>query len=148
MKIQRNLTMLHPVLTQCVRKIQSGIIDTYNVPMKLFETGRDHNRHEILINKGKTKDIVSRHLYNLENDPPLYATAIDYVHYDKKWSWNLRDGTTTAWYILFGNLVLDLCPELRWGAYNRKSVNYCHFELRYAIVQSKLDEIPCVMPLK
>jgi len=116
--------------------------------MRLFETGRDHSRHEILINKGKTKDLISRHLYNLENDPPLYATAIDYVYYDQKWSWNLRDGTTTAWYILFGNLVLDLCPELKWGAYNRKSVNYCHFELRYAVIQSKLDDTPCVMPLK
>jgi len=147
MKIYRNLNVLHPVLAQCARKIQSSIIDTYNVPMRLFETGRDHERHEMLINRGKTKNIVSRHLYNLENDPPLYATAIDYVHYDKKWSWNLRDGTTTAWYILFANLVLDACPELKWGGSNRKSVNFCHFELSKEIIISKLDEIPCVVPL-
>jgi len=147
MKIYRNLSVLHPVLAQCVRKIQSSIIDTHNVPMRLFETGRDHERHEMLINRGKTKNIVSRHLYNLENDPPLYATAIDYVHYDKKWSWNLRDGTTTAWYILFANLVLDACPELKWGGSNRKSVNFCHFELSKEIIISKLDEIPCVVPL-
>lgn len=147
MKIYRNLNVLHPVLAQCARKIQSSIIDTYNVPMRLFETGRDHERHEMLINRGKTKNIVSRHLYNLENDPPLYATAIDYVHYDKKWSWNLRDGTTTAWYILFANLVLDACPELKWGGANRKSVNFCHFELSKEIIISKLDEIPCVVPL-
>jgi len=101
----------------------------------------------MLINKGKTKDIVSRHLYNLENDPPLYATAIDYVYYDKKWSWNLRDSTTISWYNLFGNLVLDCCPELSWGGFHRKSINYCHFELRYDIVLAKQEEIPCVMPL-
>jgi len=148
MKICRNNETLHPILVKSVRKIQKEVIDAHSCPIRLFETGRDHTRHETLINKGKTKDIISRHLYNLENDPPLYATAIDYVYYDRKWSWNLRDGTTTAWYILFGNLVLDLCPELKWGAYNRKSVNYCHFELRYGVIQSNLDVVPCVMPLK
>jgi len=147
MKIQRNVSMLHPTLIQCVKRIQSQIIDAHNVPIRLFETGREHNRHEMLINKGKTKNIISNHLYNLENDPPLYAMAVDYVYYDKKWSWNLRDGTTNAWYILFANLVLDVCPELKWGGYNRKSINFCHFELLKTAIIAKLDEIPCVMPL-
>lgn len=145
MKIQRNINVLHPTLTACVKKIQSSIIDTYNVPIRLFETGRSHERHETLINKGKTKNIVSKHLYNLDNDPPLYASAVDYVYYDKKWSWNLRDSTIIAWYILFGNLVLDTCPELQWSGFDRKSINYCHFELKYDIILSKQDEFPCVL---
>ncbi len=79
MKILRSLDTLHPLLTSCVRKIQKDVIDFYNVPMRLFETGRSHERHAILINKGKTKDLVSRHLYNLDYDPPLYAMAVSYV---------------------------------------------------------------------
>ena len=120
---------------------------THNIPIRLFETGRTHERHSILINKGKTKDLASRHLYNLENDPILYSTAIDYVYFDNKWSWNLRDSTIQSWYALFGNLVLDICPELNWGGFNRKSVNYNHFELRREIIINNLELIPCVIPL-
>ena len=79
MKIIRTTETLHPMLTKCVDKIQSEIIDAHNIPIKLFETGRTHERHSLLLKKGKTKDIVSMHLFNLENDPPLYASAIDNV---------------------------------------------------------------------
>ena len=146
MKIIRSMDMLHPILINSIKKIQSEIIDTYNIPMRLFETGRDHERHAFLIDKGKTKDIVSNHLYNLDNDPPLYATAISYVYYDQKWSWNLRDSTVKAWYILFGNLVLDLCSELNWGGYDRKSMDYTYFELRRSVLIDNLESIPCVVP--
>lgn len=146
MKIQRSTETLHPSLVKCIRRISTNIIDLHNVPIRLFETGRDHERHAMLLGKGKTKDVVSRHLYNLENDPPLYATAVDYVFYDEKWSWNLRNSTVSAWYILFGNMVLDICPELEWAGQNRRSVNYCHFQLRYNHMLSQIDNIPCVMP--
>ena len=76
MKIQRSLNMLHPLLIDCVKRIQSQIIDAHNVPIRLFETGREHNRHEILINRGKTKNIISNHLYNLENDPMIIRAII------------------------------------------------------------------------
>jgi len=145
MKIQRNTDALHPIMKVCVRKIQTEIIDTHNIPIRLFETGREHGRHEMLISKGKTKDIISHHLYNLENKPPLYATAIDYVYFDSKWSWNLRDSTTNSWYILFGNLVLDACPELQWSGMNRKSVNYCHFELKREAILEAMKDVPCVI---
>ena len=148
MKIQRNTDALHPILIGCVKKIQRDILDVHNIPIRLFETGRDHDRHEMLINKGKTKDIVSSHLYNLQNDPPLYATAVDYVYYDKKWSWNLRDDTVLSWYKLFGNLVLDACPELEWKGTSRKAINYCHFALKYDTVILRLNDIPCVVPFK
>ena len=146
MQIFRNLDMVHPILKQCIKKIQTQIIDGHNMPIRLFETGRDHERHNTLIQRGKTKDPISRHLYNLENIPPLYSTAVDYVYYDKKWSWNLRDSTVMAWYVLFGNLVLDVCPELQWSGESRKDVNYCHFELKREIMVLNWEKIPCVLP--
>lgn len=84
------------------------------------------------------------HLYNVENDPPLYATAIDYVYYNGKWSWNLRDGTVSSWYYLFGNLVLDICPELQWAGLHRKATNLNHFELRQSVILDSIETIPCV----
>lgn len=145
MKIKRTTDILHPILIDCVRRISTEIIDAHNMPIRLFETGREHDRHEMLISKGKTKDIISRHLFNLKNVPPLYATAVDYVFFDTKWSWNLRDTTTNSWYILFGNSVLDLCPELQWSGMNRKSVNYCHFEIKRQVLIDNLKNIPCVI---
>ena len=145
MKIQRSTETLHPILVKCVRRISTNILDLHNIPMRIFETGRDHERQQILLNKGKTKDVLSKHLYDLENDPPLYATAIDYTYYDgKRWSWNLRDSTIMAWYVLFGNLVLDVCSELQWQGTCRKSINYTHFELRNNIMINNLDIYPCV----
>jgi len=147
MKIQRSTEMLHPLLVEKIKIIQKEIIDFHNLPIRLFETGRDHERHAYLLDKGKTKDLFSKHLYNLENDPPLLATAIDYVFYDKKWSWNLRDSTIVSWYLIFGNLVLDLFPDLEWAGVNRKSTNYCHFQLKKETLMRNLNEYPCVCPL-
>lgn len=146
MKIQRSTEMMHPIVSDCIEVIQRDVIDAHRMPVRLFESGRVHERHNMLIQRGKTRDIISRHLYNLDNDPPLYATALDYVFYDGRWSWNLRDGSITAWYILFGNLVLDKCPELEWAGQNRKSTNYCHFQLRRDILIDRLDVHPCVVP--
>ena len=147
MKIERSTETLHPILTSCVKRIQKNVIEAHNAPVRLFETGRTQSRHSMLIQRGKTKDVISRHLYNLSNDPPLFTTAIDYVFYDGRWSWNLRDSTVQAWYILFGNMVLDTCPELEWGGQKRKAVNYCHFQVRRDILIDNLDITPCVIPL-
>lgn len=145
MKVLRTTEMLHPVLIDCVDKIQKEVINQYNIPMRLFETGRMHDRHEMLLKKGKTQELMSRHLFKLENDPPLYATAIDYVYYVDRWSWNLRNSTISSWYILFGNLVLDACPELEWGGQNRKNTNYCHFQLSDEVIYENYDKIKCVL---
>jgi hypothetical protein len=146
MKPLYTLDNLHPMVADAVKRIQDKVIQKHKVPMRLFETGRNHERHAGLIKRGKTRDIVSKHLFNLENDPPLYATAIDYVYFDNKWSWNLRDGTVAGWYVLFGNLVLDVCPELEWYGLRRKSINYCHFQLRRHVLLENLKKIPCVVP--
>lgn len=144
MKIQRATEFLHPLMLDIVIRIENKVIVKHNAPFRLFETGREKERHAILVQRGKTKDLISKHLYNLENDPPLYATAIDYVNYTGKWSWNLRNSTIQSWYLLFGNLVLDECPELIWGGLNRISTNFNHFELNQAVVIDNLDKYPCV----
>ena len=146
MKIIRTHEMVHPLLSTSVEKIDREVIARYNAPFRLFETGRVHARHQELLQKGKTKDLVSCHLFDLENDPPLYTTAVDYVYYDGRWSWNLRDSTVQSWYNLFGQMVLDACPELYWGGLDRKSKNFCHFSMRRAILIDNLDTIPCVTP--
>lgn len=145
MKIIRTTEMCHPMLISCIKRIKKRIVEVHEIPIKVFETGRVHDRHEMLIQRGKTKDVFSKHLYNLENDPPLYTTAVDFVYYDGRWSWNLRDATISAWYELFGNLVLDLCPELEWSGRSRKSKNYCHFQIRRDILINNLKEVSCVI---
>lgn len=146
MQVHTNLEYTHPLLTEAIQKINNEVIAGHKMPFKVFETSREHDRHRVLMMKGKTRNPISRHLFNLENDPPLYCTAVDYVFYDGKWSWNIRNSTIQSWYVLFGNLVLDKCPELDWGGANRSSVNYCHFQLKEGIVINNLDKIPCVIP--
>lgn len=146
MQVIKDFTYAHPALREANSKIQEHIISKYNAPFRLFETSRDHARHQILLSKGRTKDIISRHLYNVDNDPPLYCTAMDYVYFTGQWSWNLRNSIIFNWYVLFGNLVLDVCPELWWEGLNRKSTNYNHFELRREVIIDNIDEYPCVVP--
>lgn len=145
-QVQSDLELLHPVLRDICIKIHSQIIIHHNIPMRLFETGRSQERHQHLLDKGKTQNILSKHLYSIENvSTPLYAAAVDFVHYNGKWSWNLRDQTVLSWYTLFGNLVLDICPELEWHGHNRKGVNYSHFQLRDEIIVEYLDQYPCIL---
>lgn len=146
MKVLRDTSMLHPLLVNSIDRIQQQVITKYNAPIRLFETGRCHERHQHLLHKGQTQNAITRHLYDLSKSPPLYATAVDYVYYDERWSWNLRNSTVTAWYNLFGHLVLDVCPELSWGGLNRKSVNYTHFELRTSFIYDNIEKFPCIMP--
>ena len=138
--------MVHPLLQAAHSKIQEQVISKHNAPFRLFETGRDHARHQTLIMKGRTKDVLSRHLYDLENDPPLYCTALDYVYFGTEWSWNLRNAVTFHWYTLFGQMVLNVCPELEWAGLNRKCTNFNHFTLRRDIIIDNIDTISCVVP--
>lgn len=145
MRVIRELGMVHPALVEIVKRIQAQVIEKHKAPFRLFESGREHDRQQVLLSKGLTQTCLSRHLYDLTNDPPLYATAIDYVYFFDRWSWNLRDNTVCSWYTLFGNLVLDTCSELVWGGSNRKYTNYTHFELKKDFVIDNMDKYPCVL---
>lgn len=138
---------LHPILKESCVKIQTEVIGKYSMPFKLFETGRTHERHQSLLLKGRTQNVFSKHLFSIGGDIPLYSVAVDYVFYNGKWSWNLRDQTVMSWYLLFGNLVLDCCSELQWNGNSRKSTNYTHFQLREDIVIGNIEKYPCVLHL-
>ena len=146
MRVVRDLSMVHPVLVADIARIQKEVIDAHNMPFRLFETGRFHDRQQALLNKGRTKDPLSRHLFDLSNEPKRYCTAVDYVYYDGKWSWNLRDTTIAHWYLLFGNLVLDACNTLEWGGNSRSNVNYTHFQLRRDAIIHNITEVQCAVP--
>jgi hypothetical protein len=145
LQVQDGLQYLHPILKDSCEKIQKEVIKKYNMPFRLFETGRTQERHNHLLSKGRTQDVFSHHLHNLEVFPSLYSIAVDYVYYDGKWSWNLRDKTVMAWYELFGNLVLNACPELTWAASNRKRSNLNHFTLRQEVIEAEFDKFPCIL---
>jgi len=145
LKPKTDTDMLHPMLLICIGRIDT-LIKKHNAPFVLFETGRIQERHQQLINAGKERRIISPHLYNLKSVPPLYTTAVDYVFKkNKKLSWNLRDATVKAWYELFGNLVLDVCPELEWGGLRRKDSNYNEFLLKKRVLISNHSKWRCVI---
>lgn len=144
-KIIRDLKIVHPLLKDVHHKIQKDIIDAYNIPMRLFETGRTMERHIQLVNKGKENSLISPFIFNLQTDPVLYSIALSYVYFDRKWSWNLRNATIRHWYLLFGNLVLDECVEMEWGANNRKNQNFSLFSLKSGIVKTNQNRFPCVV---
>lgn len=145
MKILRSLDMLHPILRSNVKKIQKEVIDTHNIPVRLFETGRTNERHRNLMDKGREFSLVSPHLFRLNNNPPLYATAVSYVFFDDRWSWNMRDFTIKSWYTLFGNLVMDACPNIQWGGLMRKNMNLTLFVLKQRALRDNYEEFPCVL---
>ena len=145
-QVESSLDYLHPILQGVCLRIQTEIIRKHDMPFRLFETGRSRERHQHLLQKGRTQDVFSNHLYDLSiPESPLYAIAVDFVYYNGNWSWNLRDKTILSWYELFGNLVLDKCPELEWSAMNRKRSNYNHFSLRQLVIEENFDKFPCVL---
>lgn len=145
MKTNKDLAVVHPLLVECIKRIQRDIIDAHNLPMRLFETGRTRLRQHELVQAGKETSLTSSYIYDFDITPPLYCTAVSYVFFDKKWSWNLRDSTIMAWYQLFGNLVLDECPEIIWGGNYRKNTNYTVFRLRETAILQALSKIKCTL---
>ena len=127
MNVCRSREMLHPVLADRVRQIESEVIARHNMPIRLFETGRTLARQRQLIKRGRDTTMVSAHVYV----PFRYemVCAVDFVFYDQAWSWNLRDQRVKRWYQLFGRLVSDLCPDLTWAGDNVYQQDYTHFEM-------------------
>jgi len=146
-QVQNSLDLLHPILKDICVKIQTEIIQKHSMPFKLFETGRNHERHQFLLTKGRTQTVYSKHSYCLDSDVPLYSVAVDYVFFNGRWSWNLRDQTVVSWYTLFGNMILDSFPDIQWGGNFRKSANYTHYELRKDTIIENVEKFPCVLHL-
>lgn len=126
---QRDLELLHPNLRESVHIIQEEIIGRHRAPFKVFETGRLMERQKFLLGKRKARSAFSRHFYSFETDVKCYSTAVDFVYYDTRWSWDIRSTLVRRWYQLFGELVLTRCSNLEWGGYWRQGVNYTHFQL-------------------
>lgn len=132
----RDTNVLHPVLQRIIPVIQRDIIDLHNIPMRIFETGRTVVRQQELVNKKKTRTLVSRYLYNLACSPPLYSSAISYVFYDTSWSWNVRNLLIRRWFELFGELVMDrFSDRLEWGGYWRRYVDYTYFQVKQGCLE-------------
>lgn len=125
----RSLEYLHPVLRAEIRKVQKDVIDLHRAPFRVFETARTPERQMALAQKGKARTLISRYVFDLDADPPLYSTAVNFVYYTNRWSWDLRNRTIKRWYELFGELVLDECPSLVWAGNWRHNEDYSYFEL-------------------
>lgn len=129
--IVRDTAVLHPRLRSAVHDVQQHVIDAHHLPIQLFETGRTRGRQRMLFSRGKVMSGVSEHMFDLSADPPIYASAVCYVYNDGTgWSWNLRSRKILAVYMLFGELVLDLCPVLEWAGYRRNNVDYTYYRLQ------------------
>ncbi len=126
----RDLDILHPVLREAVGIVQENVIERYSMPFRIFETGRTMKRQRMLLDKRKVNSVMSPLFFNVDHDPPIYSTALVYVYYDGRWSWEIKKPTIKRWYQLFGELVLDESPVLMWGGYFRSSMDYTLFELR------------------
>ena len=135
-QILRDPKLLHPILLDCHTRIQKQILGKYNCPLRLFETGRLVERQAVLVRKGKSTTLVSRHFFRIDTEPKVLSTAVDYVYHQGHWSWDLRKASIKAWYELFGELVLDICPELDWGRNNRYRADHNHFELKQEILEA------------
>jgi hypothetical protein len=95
-----------------------------------------------LIAKRKQRTLVTRYLVDLDSDPQIFSTAVNYVYYTSRWSWDLRDMTVKRWYQLFGELVMDLCPNIEWAGYWRSNVDYTNFQLKQAVCTAEGIIIP------
>lgn len=136
-QILRDTKLLHPILREAHSQVQQQVIEKHRAPFRLFETGRLIERQASLVRKGKAPSLTSRHFFRIDTEPKVLSTAIVYVFYSGRWSWDLRSATVKAWYQLFGELVLDLCPDLFWGGYRRNNVDYTYFEIRQAVLNDK-----------
>ena len=144
--IDRSTEFVHPLLKNSIEKIQKRVITKHNAPFRLFETARDHERQQKLLSTGKCQTPITGHLFDFTSTPKLYCTSVTYVYYDNRWSWNLRDTSIACWYRLFGNLVLDVCPELLWGGSDRKATDYTLFSLSSEVIYNNLNQYPCILP--
>lgn len=130
-KILRDTTYLHPRLAKAVRQIETELIQRHMLPFRLFETGRFVVRQKLLVDRGLDNSMASAHL--IMPGVIEQSAAVDFVYFDNAWSWNLRNQTVLRWYQLFGELVVNVCPDLWWSGHSRTYIDYTHFELKREI---------------
>lgn len=140
--VLRDQEYLHPTLREEVKRIQREVIERHRAPFRIFETARTAERQMDLIKKRKQRTLVTRYLMDLNSAPPIYSTAVNYVYYTSRWSWDLRDMKIKRWYQLFGELVLDLCPKLEWAGYWRSNIDYTNFQIKQAVCTDEGIIIP------
>ncbi len=143
-QVIRDLDSLHPLLREEVRRIQREVIDQHRAPFRVFETARSAERQMSLVEKRKTRQLVTRYICDLNSDPVIHSTAVNFVYFQSKggWSWDVRNQTVKRWYQLFGELVLDLCPVLEWGGTWRTNTDYNHFQIKQLVC----DEAGIIIP--
>ena len=129
-RIIRDLDYLHPELREIVAAIDEHVIVPHRVPIRLFETARTEERQLSLVRMRKANTVITRFVFNLDQSPPVYSTAVSYVHFVDRWSWDLRTRLIKRWYELFGELVIDLFGDrLFWGGDRRVGEDLTYFEL-------------------
>lgn len=132
-QIIRETDYLHPLMRAAVQTIQRDVIERHRLPFRLFETARTPARQLSLYNKRKVRTLASYFYFDLKGDPVIHSTAVCFVHFTDRWSWDIRTRTTKRWYELFGELVLDACPDLDWAGNWRSNIDYTHFQLKQAV---------------
>lgn len=141
-KVLRDPELLHPILRAHIEHIQREVIERHSLPFRLFETGRTRERQADLVEKRRARTLVSRQFFDLDRDPPLYATGFNFVYFSQRWSWDVRNRTIVAWYQILGELSLDLVPDLEWAGYWRSCSDYTFFQLRHSVLVREGIVIP------
>jgi hypothetical protein len=121
--MNRNLDDLDPELRKIVNKILK-LIDKHQLPFRVFETLRSEKRQKILVKRGYSKTLKSKHLPNCKGK----SEAIDFVVYRKgRWTW---DDDIKYWYDILGILVTSNFENVRWGGHFHRFYDGSHFELK------------------
>jgi len=124
--IIRDPKQLNP-FTEALWIKQEGIIIIYNLPFRLFETFRTHERQVELLNSNPP---VTWTQHSKHEDGDAWDVAKNNID---GWSWKEED---IFWYQVLGILTINLISGLRWGAdwngknfwFDERTRDYGHYE--------------------
>lgn len=116
-KVCREIGDLHPKMQEFVTEALR-LIHKHRLPFKLFETIRTVERQKLLVAKGYSKTMRSKH---------LRGRAVDFVCYiDKKWSWSPKHH---FWYDILGLLLIKSLTGVTWGGNWTTFIDRPHYQL-------------------
>lgn len=107
-------------------EVINNLIEEHEMPFHVFETGRTIERQKLLVEQRKERALITDLYFSLDK-PIKLSTAIKIVYYKDHWSWDIRNSTIKAWYLLLGELTLDSTNDIGWGGTWRKHQDYTHF---------------------